>query len=135
MLRFQKQYFFLSMLLFSIEALIAAYIDGGLIRAYLGDILVVILLYCAVRSFFNLPALKVCLSVLLFSFIVETLQYFNIVTLLGLKNFEIAKIVIGTSFSWIDIGCYVLGTAVILAGEQLHKQGEETNTIPCFYDK
>ena len=55
--------------------------------------------------------------VLLFAFGVETLQYLNIVDKLGLQNSKIARTVIGTSFSWIDILTYIIGISIVLLVE------------------
>jgi hypothetical protein len=99
--------------------LIAKYLDDKIIRPYGGDFLVVILIYCFIKSFFDTSIVKTAIGVLLFSFLVETLQYFDIVNRLGLKNFRIARIVIGTSFSWTDIIAYVLGILTVVSLEYL----------------
>lgn len=89
------------------------------VRPYVGDFLVVILLYCFVRSFLQAPVVPVALSVLAFSYLIETLQYFNVVQLLGLSHSRLANIVIGNYFTWADIVCYTLGTVFIILLEQL----------------
>ena len=50
MLTFRKTYFILSILLFIIEVLIALFAHDEFIRPYVGDLLVVVLLYCLVKS-------------------------------------------------------------------------------------
>jgi len=97
MLAFNKNYFLLAVLLFFIEVFIALYVHDAIVRPYIGDVLVVILIYCFVKSFFDWPVLPVALSVLTFSFAVETLQYFNIIEILGLEKSNLARIIIGTS--------------------------------------
>lgn len=106
------------MLLFVIEVLIALYVHDMIIRPYFGDVLVVILIYCFIKSFLKLPVLPTTLFVLLFSFGIEFLQYLNIVEKLGLQNSKIARTVIGTSFAWIDLVCYTVGILIILAAEK-----------------
>ncbi|MRG48311.1 DUF2809 domain-containing protein [Chitinophaga sp. SYP-B3965] len=113
-LRFSWLYFTLTILLFIIEVLIAAYLHDDFIRPYVGDFLVVILLYCFVRSFLQAPVVPVALAVLAFSYLVETLQYFNVVKHLGLEHSRIANIVIGNYFTWSDILAYTLGIGFIL---------------------
>lgn len=108
-LRFSPLYFGLAVLIFVIEVLIAAYLHDGFIRPYAGDFLVVILIYCFVRSFVQAPVVPVALAVLAFSYLVETLQYFNLVKHLGLEHSRIANIVIGNYFTWADIIAYTLG--------------------------
>jgi hypothetical protein len=114
MLTFNLKYFILTLLLLAIEFLIALYVHDTFIRPYMGDVLVVILLYCLVKSFFKTPVLPTAIGVLLFSYLIETLQYFNIVDVLGLGHSKVARIVIGSSFSWLDILSYTAGIVAIL---------------------
>ncbi|WP_114789545.1 DUF2809 domain-containing protein [Niabella yanshanensis] len=118
MLIFRKKYFFSFVLLFVVEVLIALYIHDNFVRPYIGDVFVVILIYCFVKSFIKLPVLPAATGVLVFSFIIETLQYFNIVDRLGLGHSKLARTVIGTSFAWEDIGAYVAGFIIILLAER-----------------
>lgn len=119
MLTFNKKYFFLSIILLIIEVLIALFVHDKLIRPYLGDVLVVILIYCFIKSFLQLPVLPAAIFVLLFSFGIEFLQYLNIVEKLGLQNSKIAITVIGTSFAWIDLVCYIAGIIIVLFTEKI----------------
>ncbi len=118
MLTFNKKYFLLTILFFVIEVLIALYVHDTIIRPYFGDVLVVILIYCFIKSFLKLPVLPVALFVLLFSFSVEFLQYLNIIEKLGLQNSKIARTVIGTSFAWIDLVCYIAGIIIVIIAEE-----------------
>ncbi len=121
-MRFHKTYFILTILLFLTEVFIALYVHDSFIRPYFGDVLVVILIYCFVKSFLKVPMLPLAIGVLLFAFLVETLQYFDIVKKLGLENSKLANVVIGNSFAWADIWCYVAGIAIVLAAEYLCTQ-------------
>jgi hypothetical protein len=118
MLTFNKNYFGLTLLIFLIEVLIALFVNDTFIRPYLGDVLVVILIYCFLKSFLKLPVLTVALFVLAFSFTIEFLQFFNIVEKLHLEKSKIARIVIGTSFSWIDLLTYIAGIAIVIVVEK-----------------
>jgi hypothetical protein len=120
MLRFNKIYFLFTVLLLIIEVIIALYIRDRFIRPYLGDVLVVILIYCFIRSFFRWPVVPVAIGVLLFAFAVETLQYLNIVEKLGLKDSKLANVLIGNSFSWIDMLTYIIGIAIVLLAEWIY---------------
>src|SRR5688500_18670850 len=93
---FNKNYFILAVFIFVIEVLIAMYVKDRIIRPYVGDVLVVIMIYCFVRSFFNAPIFKVALGVLIFAFTIETLQYIRVVHVLGLQRSKLARTVIGT---------------------------------------
>jgi uncharacterized protein DUF2809 len=127
MFTFNKQYFVLAIALFVIEALIAIFVHDSFVRPYVGDYLVVMLVYCAVCTFVGAPVLKVCVGVLLFSFLIETLQYFHIVNRLGLEKNKIARIVIGSGFDWKDLLCYTLGTLTILGIETIRNRPSTEN--------
>ena len=117
MLTFRPRYFLLAIFLFLIEVLIALYLHDPLIRPYGGDFLVVILLYCALRSVVHITPVKAAVAVLLFAYVVETLQYFEIVHRLGLSHSRLARVVIGTGFEWKDLLAYTLGAATVLLVE------------------
>jgi hypothetical protein len=119
MISFNKNYFGFAILLFLIEIVIALYIHDSFVRPYLGDVLVVILIYCFIKSFIKFPVFPIVIFVLIFSFSLEFLQYINIVEKLGLAHSEIARTVIGTSFSWIDmLFSYVAGILIVLVVEK-----------------
>jgi hypothetical protein len=117
--KFNFTYFALSIILFIVEILIAKYVHDQIIRPYGGDLLVVILIYCFVKSFFDFPVVPTSIFVLIFSFVVETLQYFNFIEFVGLEKSNIARIVMGTSFEWIDIVAYIVGVVIIITIEKL----------------
>ena len=114
-MRFNYKFFIATIFLFIIEVLIAtklAYIDW--LRAYFGDVLVVILIYTFIQTFFKIDKTKTIFGVFIFACIIEFAQYFHFAELLGLKENKIAMIVFGNSFSWIDILCYALGCLLVL---------------------
>jgi Protein of unknown function (DUF2809) len=127
MLAFNKNYFGLAVLIFIIEILIALFVRDGFVRPYLGDVLVVILIYCFVKSFLPLPVFPVAILVMAFSFTIEFLQYIHIVDKLGLRKSTLAKTVIGTSFAWNDILAYVAGIAIILLVEKYRPKKIKTS--------
>jgi len=112
---FKKNYFILAVLLFAVEVFIALYIKDRIIRPYGGDLLVVILIYYFLRSFWNQRPEVIAIAVLLFSFTIEILQYFKLVELLGLSEYPLARVVIGTSFHWLDLVAYAIGVALVYA--------------------
>ena len=117
-IKFNWYYFVLTILLLGSEILTALFVHDGIIRPYIGDLLVVILIYCFVKSFVNTPVFMTAVSVLLFSYTVEILQYLKIINVLGLQHSGIARIVIGTSFEWIDLLAYTAGVVIILFVEK-----------------
>ncbi len=117
-LTFSPRYFRATLFLLLIEVLIALYAHDRIIRPYIGDLIVVILIYCFVKSFLNTPVWPTAIGVLIFSYTIEVLQYFDLVHLLGLQDSEIARIVIGTSFAWADLLAYTVGIIILLFFER-----------------
>ncbi len=118
MLRFHRGYFAIAIVLLVVEILIALYVHDRFVRPYIGDVLVVILIYCMVKAFFNTHPVTTALCVLLFSFLIETLQYFRIVHQLGWQHSKLARVIIGTSFAWEDIAAYTVGIGVVIMVEK-----------------
>jgi len=121
MLTFSLKYFLFALALFFVELLIALYVHDSFIRPYVGDYLVVMLMYCAVRAFIKITPVKLAIGVLLFSYVIEVLQFFTIVDKLGLSNNKLAKTVIGFGFEWYDLLAYTLGVATILVLETVNR--------------
>ena len=119
MFQFNQKYLAIAVLLFLIEILIALFVHDKFVRPYFGDYLVVILIYCFLKSFVNLPVWSAALIVLVFSFTVEIGQYFNMIGLLGLQHSAFARTVIGNSFAWIDLMAYVAGILSVVIIEKV----------------
>lgn len=127
-LKFNWTYFIIALVLFVIELLIVMYAHDQIIRPYFGDFLFVIFIYCSIKSLFDTSYLKTAIGVLIFSFLLEILQYFNFVNLIGLGHSELARTVIGTSFEWIDLIAYTLGIVfVIFVENKLSKSNSKHN--------
>lgn len=120
-IKFNFTYFIFFVLLFIIEVLIALCVNDHFFRAYFGDVLVVILIYCFVLSFFNVNKITTAICVLIFSFAVEWWQYFNLVGHLGLQNNKLANVVMGNSYAFEDLICYVVGILFVLVVEEIVK--------------
>ncbi|WP_421276967.1 DUF2809 domain-containing protein [Aeromonas veronii] len=92
---------------------IGFYAEGAFWRGFLGDVMIVILLF----SFFNVmviqPAWRGAIAALILSFVAETFQYFHLVDFLGIEN-KFIRVVVGTHFDWLDIIAYTLGFFICL---------------------
>lgn len=108
-LRFNRNYFALTIILFVIEVFIAIFVHDAFVRPFLGDVIVVWFVYYFIRSFIAIKPIYIAVFTVLFSFAVEIGQYFKLIEILGLQEYKWARIVIGTSFSWWDLLCYVVG--------------------------
>lgn len=98
--------------LFVAEVIIATRLNGDyFIRAYFGDFLVVMLVYCAVKAFWNVEPKRLAISVFIFACTVELAQWFRLADVLQLTGW--ARVVLGTSFSFHDILMYAAGCGAI----------------------
>ncbi|MCW3167724.1 DUF2809 domain-containing protein [Chryseobacterium sp. 09-1422] len=112
--KFNLKYFLLTTFIFLVEVLIATVLKNQFfIRAYLGDVIVVMLLYTLVKSFFIIDSTKLILGIFAFSCLVEFAQYFKLADKLGFPEGSLMYIVVGNSFSWIDIVCYGAGCLIL----------------------
>lgn len=108
--KFSAKYFLITLFIFLIEVLIATKLkEYFFVRAYLGDVIVVMLLYTFVKSFLGINNTKLILGIFAFSCLIEFAQFFNIAEKLGFQPGSLMYIVIGNSFSWVDILCYAMG--------------------------
>ena len=119
MLKFNLYYFIAFVVLFITEVLIALYAHDEFVRPLLGDFLVVILLYCMVKSVIKKQETEIALYVLIFAYLVELAQYYEFVKRIGLGDNQLANIVFGNFFSWVDIVMYTLGIMLVLTFEYL----------------
>lgn len=103
----------LAVALFCTEAAIALWVHDDFIRPFFGDILIVIFLYCVIRTVFPDKIRYLSLYVLVFAVIVELTQAIPLVDLLGIHN-RVIRVLMGTSFSWGDIVCYAVGILPLL---------------------
>jgi len=119
MFKFNIYYFIAFIILFISEVLIALYAHDEFVRPLLGDFLVVIMLYCLVKSVVKKQEFEIGLFVLIFAYLVELGQYYQLVKLVGLSDNQLANIVFGNFFSWVDIVMYTLGIMLVLTFEYL----------------
>lgn len=97
----------------AIEVLIALYVHDSFVRPYIGDILVVVVIYLAVRVVMPEKCALLPLYVFLFAAAVEVSQYFDLVTLLHFENNRFMKTLIGATFDISDIICYGVGCLLL----------------------
>ena len=74
-------YLIVFILLMVVETLIALYVHDDFIRPYIGDIIVVIVLYSFVRIFIPEKCGLLPLYIFIFSVAVEVMQYFKIINI------------------------------------------------------
>jgi len=119
---FRWPYFLGFMALLGIEVLIALFVHDGFIRPHLGDVLVICVLYCLVRAFVAYPIRGLPLYLFLLGTAVETGQYFQLATRLGLDGNIFFRTILGATFDPADILCYFAGSAVLLLWELIERK-------------
>lgn len=107
------KYVIVFILLLFVEVIIALYVHDTFVRPYVGDMLVVILVYSFMRIFIPDRCRLLPLYVFLFAAGVELLQYFRLVQILGLENNTFLRIIIGSVFDIKDIACYGVGSILL----------------------
>lgn len=107
-------YLMATIILLVVEVLIALYVHDDFVRPYLGDVLVVVVIYTFVRIFVPEKVKLLPLYIFIFAVVVEILQWFHIVNILGLADNRFFSVLIGGVFDVKDILCY--GAGCILLG-------------------
>lgn len=119
------QYLIALILFLCIEVLIAIYVHDAFIRPYVGDALVVIVLYCLVRVIIPSKYRLMPLWIFVFAAFVEYLQYFKLVQILGVEDNIFLRILLGTTFDWKDIVCYGIGCILLSTYEWLIRKNSK----------
>ena len=109
--------------LLAVEVCIALFINDAFVRPYVGDMLVTLLLCCLCRVIFPYKVRFLPLFVFMFAVCVEIGQYFDLVSLFGLADNRILSIVLGRTFSWLDLVCYAVGCVMSFLLDQILLQG------------
>jgi len=121
LITFNKKYLFIFIFILLIEIYVGFFVHDRIIRPYIGDLLVVILIYAFLKIFISKKHVLIAFATFIFACMVEFAQHCNLITLLGLEENKIARVLIGTSFSWIDILAYFGGFLIIIFVEQYYK--------------
>ena len=90
------------------EVLIALYVHDAFVRPYIGDVLVVIVIYTFIRIFVPERCKLLPLYVFIFAALVEFSQMFHIVEVLGWQDNRFLSVL-----DWKDILCYVAGCILL----------------------
>ena len=116
----------IGIIILAIEICIAIFIKGGFIRHYIGDVLATAMLYVFGRAIFRMAPINLAIFVFVISLFIEALQYFKILEILGVKS-SILRIIVGGTFDWTDIICYLVGCILAYVFENLSMQKSKTH--------
>ena len=106
-------YLLLFFILLLTEIFIALFVHDKIIRPYIGDVLVVIVIYCLLKAVKPDFGRLLPLGIFVFAVGVEVLQYFRIVEILGLSDIAFFRTLIGSVFDFGDIVCYAVGCIIL----------------------
>ena len=115
-------YLMIFLLLFAAEVLIALFVHDGFIRPYIGDVLVVALICAFLRIFLPERIQFLPVFATAFAVLIESLQYFDFLNLIGLAESRILSTVIGRTFDIKDIICYIAGGIIFFTAEQIFRR-------------
>jgi hypothetical protein len=110
-----------ALIVFLIEAGIAAFVHDALVRPWLGDGLAVVLVYLAVRAATRLGVRWSAAIALAVACAIEGGQAIGVVAMLGLQPCRVARVVLGTGFDPWDFLAYAGGAATVLIAEAAHR--------------
>ncbi|MBQ7595261.1 MAG: DUF2809 domain-containing protein [Clostridia bacterium] len=102
------------LLLVGLEFIIGIYFHDDFIRPFVGDVIIVIVIYSFVRVFVPQKAYWLSAAVFVFAALVEFSQIIPLCDLLGVRN-NFLRVIMGVSFAWEDIICYAVGCAITAA--------------------
>ncbi len=117
------------LVLLAIEVAIALFVTGGVVRGYLGDVLVVVLIYCLVRTFVRNEARLLPLWIFLFAVAVELAQYADLAGRLGIDQRSATGVIVGSVFDLADIACYFAGCAGIAVFEAVLRRRRNAEPV------
>ncbi len=120
--RVSARYFFVFAALFAVEVGIALFVNDRFVRPFVGDVLVVALIYCFALSFFDWRRVRTALCVFAFACAVELAQYAQLAPRLGIAPRSVLGIALGSHFDPADIFAYAIG-AVASAAIDLKLRG------------
>lgn len=122
------KYFLAFGLLLAVEVLIALYVHDRFVRPYIGDVLVVMVLYFFVRIFVPDRCPWLPFWIFVFAVSVEVLQYFRIVERMGLSDIAFMRILVGSVFDVKDIICYGAGCLILQIAQKSRKHVSDEMT-------
>jgi Protein of unknown function (DUF2809) len=120
--RFSRDAFLVFLVVLLIEIVIATFFHDRFVRFFLGDVLIVVLICYLIRSFCTVKLSLVIASTLIFAYLIEIAQYFNIASYLGGYNSLAVQLTVGTTFDWKDLIAYTIGSGLNVAIGHYHRQ-------------
>ncbi|MHB8064693.1 MAG: ribosomal maturation YjgA family protein [Ruminiclostridium sp.] len=107
-------YFSLSFLCFiACVFIVKLFKDNQFIRGFIGDIIVISLIYFFIKILYDFNALKLTVFTLVIAFITEFIQLLKLTALLGIENSTLARLILGSVFDPYDLIAYTIGAFLV----------------------
>ena len=103
--------------LLAAEVCIALFVHDRFVRPYLGDVLVIVLLYCLGRGPLGIRGKWLVPAVTALGALAEGLQALRLADRLGLGPDSPLRVILGSTFDWADLLCYLTGGLILAAWE------------------
>ena len=108
-MRWHWKYAWIALTILLLEIGIERFFKTGFIRYFMGDFLIVSLLYYVFRTILKKRKSLILVGVWIFAFGIEVLQLFDIPAWLGWENHRLIELTLGSSFDPLDLLAYFLG--------------------------
>ena len=110
----RKKYLYLCGITLSLCIIILIYFkDNSLVRGFVGDSIFTVMLYFMLRAvFINIRTINIGMFIILITYGVEILQYYDITDKVGILNNNIGRIVFGATFDPKDLIAYTIGLVI-----------------------
>lgn len=115
----RKKYMMTLIFIFIVELYIGLFVRDKFIRPFIGDVLVVILLYVFIRTFFTPRTKLLPVYIFIVAALVEIGQYFNILKIFNLESNNFVRIIFGATFDIKDIICYFVGGLLLMIWQEI----------------
>lgn len=117
-MRFSSRYAIAFAVLLLVETLIALFVHDSFVRPYLGDSLAVVALYCLLLALLAISRRSALVGAFVFACCLEVGQALCLVERLGLADNRVMRVVLGTSYSTLDLVAYAGGVLLVLVLER-----------------
>ncbi len=116
--RFSWKYFIIGLGLLGLEIFIALFVQDDFVRPYVGDVLIMFLMYSFIKAFTGGPTRRLPYYLFAFAVFIEFLQLFKLTYLLGLQGNIFITTILGSVFDFRDIISYFIGMLFLIGYEQ-----------------
>ncbi|MGL4766809.1 MAG: DUF2809 domain-containing protein [Formosimonas sp.] len=109
----------IALAIFLLEIFIALSVHDHFIRPFIGDVLVVVLIYFAASSVIITRSCALAGAAFVFACSIELGQYLHMATWLGLRKGSMLYVALGATADWLDVLAYAVGALLICGASKM----------------